>query len=399
MKFSKKAVLFLSIICSSKSFASSDLQECFSHLKAKAELAGVSNQTFVMATNEFEPDLSVLKKLDYQPEFKTPIWDYITSLVDENRIDDGLLMLQQHKNILEKVRQSYGVDPYTVVAVWGVESNYGKNFGKYSLIKSLGTLSCYGRRQNYFRSEFLSTLKILQKGDIKSEDLKGSWAGAFGHTQFMPSTFEKIAVDFDKDGRRDLINSIPDALASTANFLHEANWDDSIGWGYEVKLPSDFNPNGESRRKKRDVKEWISRGVRLAGGKPLPQNMEKTGLIMPAGINGPTFLVNKNFDSIYRYNAAESYALAIVHLSDRLRGKSSFITPWPTDDLGLNRLERIELQNILLAKGYKIGEIDGVLGEASRIAIKEEQAKLGYEITGRAGQKLLSQLKIKINQP
>lgn len=399
MKILKQTAIALPLFWSSLVYANTDLQNCFSELKAKANNAGVSSEAFDTYTNGVEADMSILKKLDYQPEFKTPIWDYIMNLVDDNRIEEGLMMLSQHQEILQKVHQTYGVDPYTVVAVWGVESNYGKNFGKYSLVQSLGTLSCYGRRQNYFKSEFFSVLRILQKGDVRSDELKGSWAGAFGHTQFMPSTFEKIAVDFDKDGKRDLINSIPDALASTANFLNEANWSSSIGWGYEVKLPNNFNTNGEGRRKKRDVQEWINRGVKMVDGSSLPKNLEKTGLLMPAGVNGPVFLVNKNFDSIYRYNAAESYALAIAHLSDRLRGKKPFTVAWPTDDLGLTRSEKFELQNILLMKGYNIGEVDGVLGEASRSAIKEEQAKIGHEVTGRAGQKLLTALKISLNNP
>lgn len=398
MKILTQTALLLSILYSSSVYANSNFQDCLSDLKTKAKNAGVSNKSFITYTGGIETDMSIIKKLDYQPEFKTPIWDYIMNLVDEKRIEEGLMMLSQHQEILKKVHQVYGVDPYTVVAVWGVESNYGKNFGKYSLVHSLGNLSCYGRRQKYFRSEFFSALRILQKGDIKIDELKGSWAGAFGHTQFMPSTFEKIAIDFDQDGKRDLINSIPDALASTANFLNKANWNNSMDWGYEVRLPQQFNANGEGRRKKRNVQEWISRGIKMADGSSLSKNMKETGLLMPAGVNGPVFLVTKNFDSIYRYNAAESYALAIAHLSDRLRGKQAFVGAWPTDDLGLNRKERTELQNILLMKGYNIGEVDGILGEASRVAIKEEQSKLGHETTGRAGQKLLNELKIGIKQ-
>ena len=399
MKYFKHTTLLISIFISPFSFANTDLQSCFNNLQSYAEKAKVSKTTFNKYTDNIIPDMSLLKKLDYQPEFKTPIWDYMMNLVDENRIEQGKLMLVQHEKILRRVEKEYGVDPYTVVAVWGVESNYGQNFGKYPLIQSLGTLSCYGRRQNYFRSELFSSLRILQNGDIKFEELNGSWAGAFGHTQFMPSTFEKTAVDFDNDGKKDLINSIPDALASTANFLKKAKWNESLEWGYEVRLPSNFNIDKENRRKKRDVMEWISRGVKLVDGKNLPKNLSKTGLLMPAGINGPTFLVTSNFDSIYRYNADESYALAIAHLSDKLKNKPNFYTAWPTDDLGLTRNEKIELQNILITKGYNIGEIDGFLGEASRMAIKEEQRKLGYEVNGSAGQKLLKELKNNPNLP
>jgi lytic murein transglycosylase len=271
-----------------------------------------------------------------------------------------------------------------------VESNYGTNFGKYPLIQSLGTLSCFGRRKKYFRTEWLSTLRILQNGDIAKEQLKGSWAGAFGNTQFMPSTFEKFAIDFDGDGKRDLINSIPDALASTANFVSKSGWVNGMEWGIEVKIPKNIEPEG--RHAKHDVIYWKNKGVTLINGASLPSDLTKSGLLTIAGVDGPAFLVTKNFDAIYRYNAAESYALAISHLSDRLRGYNHFITPWPTDDAPLTFTQKKELQSLLMLKGYDIGEIDGRFGEKICIAIKSEQLKLGQDQSGRAGQKLFATL-------
>jgi lytic murein transglycosylase len=284
------------------------------------------------------------------------------------------------------------VDPATVVAVWGVESNFGQSFGNAPLVQSLGTLSCLGRRQPYFRTEFYAALRILQAGHIAPEQFKGSWAGAFGHTQFMPSTFERLAVDFDGDGRADLMNSTADALASTANFLAKAGWQSGLPWGFEVKLPPDLPTRGEGRRAKRPMSEWAARGLVRADGSPLPAT-GSAGLMLPAGERGPAFLVTRNFDAIYSYNAAESYGLALAHLADRLRGGGPFATPWPTDDPGLSRAERRELQTLLTARGHDIGAIDGMLGEKTRAAVRAEQQRLGMEPSGRAGQKLLKALR------
>ena len=367
-------------------------QGCLANLRTPARAAGVSDATFARHTHNLAPDMSVIEKLDNQPEFRTPIWDYMAGLVDEERVEQGRALLAQHRETLAKVEARFGVDPATVVAVWGVESNFGQSFGSYPLTQALGTLSCFGRRQAYFRGEFYATLRILQAGDIAPERLVGSWAGAFGHTQFMPSTFERLAVDFDGDGKRDLMDSTTDALASTANFLQKAGWQSGLPWGYEVKLPPGFSTAGEGRRTKRPMSEWAAKGLRRVDGSPLPAS-GSAGLMTLAGPAGPAFLVTRNFDAVYSYNAAESYGLAIAHLSDRLRGGAPFATPWPTDDPGLSRAERRELQGLLLMRGHDIGAIDGMLGDKSRAAIRAEQTRLGFEATGRAGQKLLKALR------
>ncbi|MDD3352991.1 lytic murein transglycosylase [Zoogloea sp.] len=365
---------------------------CVAELKAGALGRGVSAAGYDRLTAGLQPDLKVLELLDYQPEFRTPIWDYLSGLVDDERVADGQGMLVQWRDTLNAVAARYRVDPATVVAVWGVESNFGRNFGNRPLLTSLSTLSCYGRRQAYFRGEFYDALKIVDNGDVKAEQMLGSWAGAFGHTQFMPSTFLRLAVDFDGDGRRDLVGSVPDALASTANFLRKAGWREEQPWGYEVRLPAGFDVTGAGRRNKQPLAEWSARGVRRIDGTPL-EGEGSAGLLLPAGPKGPAFLVFRNFDALYAYNAAESYALAIAHLSDRLRGGGPFQTPWPTDDAGLSRAERREVQALLLARGHAIGAVDGMLGDASRAAIRSEQLRLGYSVDGRAGQKLLQALK------
>ena len=372
---------------------------CLEGLRPQAAAAGIRADTFERHTAGLAPDPTVLESLDFQPEFRTPIWDYLAGLVDEERVEDGRAMLAEHAALLKRVQAQYGVDPETVVAVWGVESNYGRTFGKKPLLASLATLSCAGRRQGFFRSEFFATLKLIQSDDLRPEGLVGSWAGAFGHTQFMPSTYARIAVDFDGDGRRDLVGSIPDALASTANYLKRSGWRTGQAWGREVVLPAGFDTSVNGRQARRPLSSWLARGAKPADGSTLAASDLATALLMPAGKAGPAFLVHKNFDAIYSYNAAESYALAIAHLSDRLRGGGPLDTAWPTDDPGLSRRERRELQEILVARGHDIGEVDGMIGSRSREALKLEQARLGQPADGRAGQRILRALREPTRQP
>lgn len=252
-------------IASDREFAA-----CLQQLRSEAATKGVSSATFDQHTAALVPDMAVVGFLDAQPEFVTPIWDYMAGLVDAERVADGRAMLERWAEVLARVETQYGVDAATVVAVWGVESNFGRNFGSRPLLTSLSTLSCFGRRQAFFRGEFFTTLKIIQEGHVAPERLTGSWAGAFGHTQFMPSTFMRLAVDFDGDGRRDLVDSVPDALASTANFLKRAGWRGDLDWGFEVVLPKRFDTAGAGRRNKQPMQQWASRGVKRVDGSALP---------------------------------------------------------------------------------------------------------------------------------
>ena len=368
-------------------------QSCIANLKNSALAAGVSSTTYDRYTQNLTPDYSVIEKLNYQPEFSTPIWDYLSGLVDDERVAAGKQKLAQHHDVLSRASAVYGVPVETIVAVWGVESNFGDISGKYPLLQALGTLSCEGRRQSYFRGEFFATMRILQRGDLREDQLKGSWAGAFGHTQFMPTTYEELAVDFDGDGRRDLVSSTSDALASTANFLKKRGWQTGQPWGFEVTIPADMSISGESRRNKKSLSSWVDRGLVRADGSPIIQGglsgSSQAGLMSPAGSSGPMFLVFKNFDAIYSYNAAESYALAIAHLSDRLQGKPVFSKTWPTADAGTSRAERREIQYFLIKRGYDIGDADGLIGDKTRKGIIQEQNRLGLNPTGRAGQQIL----------
>ena len=367
---------------------------CMASLRGVDEKQGITTTTFDTHAQQLAADMSVLDLLDAQPEFTTPLWDYLAALVDEQRVADGTTMLATHRELLERVATAYGVDAATVVAVWGVESDYGRVFGKRPLLVSLSTLSCFGRRQAFFRGEFLTTLKLLQAGDVRADGLTGSWAGAFGHTQFMPSTYERIAVDFDADGRRNLIDSIPDALASTANYLVKSGWRTGEPWGYEVKLPAGFDLAQAGRTNRRPLTEWVTQGIARIDGQPLPADDRAAAVLAPTGIGGPAFLVFKNYDAIYSYNAAESYALAIALLADRLRGSGGLVAAWPTDDPGLGRPERRALQTLLLARGHAIGTADGMIGTQTRRAIVLEQQRLGLQpADGRAGAKILAALR------
>ncbi|QTD44849.1 lytic murein transglycosylase [Ottowia testudinis] len=368
---------------------------CLSELKGTPAFRAISAATFAQHTGNLAADPSVLPLLNRQPEFTMPVWDYIAVLVDDERVADGRAAYAKWQGTLQKIEQQTGVAPHVVIGVWGVESNFGQNLGGRPLVQSLATLSCFGRRQAYFRGEFAAALRILQEGHIAPDKLVGSWAGAFGQTQFMPSTFFRSAVDFDGDGRRDIVDSVPDALASTAKFLQNAGYRRGEPWGFEVRLPPGLDTTDASRKAKRPIDAWRSAGLTLADGSPLPASLPSAGLMIPAR-GGPAFLVGRNFDTLYSYNASENYALAIAQLSNLVGGTGgsvAFVTPWPTDDPGLSRTQNRELQTLLLARGHDIGSADGMIGAKTREAIKAEQQRLGMKADGRAGQKLLAALR------
>lgn len=372
--------------------AQADFASCVAGLKASAIAAGISQGTANAAFSGLEPDMKIIEAMNNQPEFKTPIWDYLGTLVDEEKIAEGQAMLRRHGATLAAAEQRFGVDRHTIVAVWGVESDFGKAGGKWPLPQALATGACLAPRRNaFFKSELISALKIVDRGDISLAKLKGSWAGAFGHTQFIPTTYLRLAVDGDGDGKRDLVDSIPDALHSTANFMDKAGWQTGQPWGYEVKVPSGYSgPSG--RTGKQPVSSWAARGITRIDGSALSGG-GNAGLLLPSGRNGPAFLVFRNYDAAYSYNGADAYALAISLLSDRIRGRGGIVTPWPTDDPPLSRAERRELQRLLIARGHDVGEPDGAVGAKTRAAIKAVEAQIGMAQTGRPGGKVLRALK------
>jgi lytic murein transglycosylase len=370
--------------------ARADFSSCLASIRADAGRQGVSGGAVDAAFAGLQPDMKILDLQNNQPEFKTPIWDYLAGLVDDERIADGKAGLKQYARAFDTAEQRFGVSRYVIAAVWGVESDYGRSMGKRPLVQSLATLACFGERSNYFRGELVATLRILSHGDIPADRLVGSWAGAFGQTQFMPSTFLRLAVDLDGNGKRDIVDSVPDALGSTANYLRHSGWRSAMTWGFEVKLPPGYSgPSG--RKQKAPMSSWAARGLTRVDGRGLGDG--EAGLLLPAGPQGPAFLVTTNFDAIFAYNAAESYALAIAYLADRLEGASPFATPWPTDDPGLSRAERRELQTLLTKRGYDVGEPDGAIGAKTQDAIADFQRKLGRPADGRASSKVLAALR------
>jgi lytic murein transglycosylase len=373
------------------------LAPCVAQLAATRTGRRITPATW-RALDGMTADSAVLAQSRAQPEFTLPIWDYLAVMADQERVDDGLRLLREHRATFTAVAARYTVDAETIAAVWGIESNFGRGSGRLNVLRSLATLTCMGtRRVAYFRGELFAALLIVQGGHVPAEQFLGSWAGAFGQTQFMPGIFWGRAVDFDGDGRRDLMHSVPDALASTANYLRLAGWRSGVPWGVEVRVPADVRVSARGWRAGRPLRAWIAAGVTRADGAvwsvdTLPASLE-LGLFVPVGRSGPAFLVTRNFEAIYRYNAAVSYALAIAHLSDRLRGGGPLATPWPTDDGGLSRAERRELHAMLLARGHALGPVDALLTPSVRAAVRAEQQAAGQIVTGRPGQLLLDGLR------
>ena len=374
--------------------ARADFDGCLAGIQAQAASAGVSAQTFRSATSGISYDDKVIELSQAQPEFKTPIWDYMAALVDDERVEDGRAAMRQYAAALAQAEARYGVDRYTIAAVWGVESNFGKNLGKMPLVQSLATLACSSdRRRDFFRGELIATLRIIERGDIAPERLTGSWAGAFGQTQFMPTTYHRLAVDGDGDGRRDVVDSVADAVGLHRQLPARRQVAARPGLGLRGEgCPAASTSAAAGRKNKKPIAHWASLGVTRVDGRPLSGD-GPAGIIAPAGIDGPAFLVTRNFDAIYSYNAAESYGLAIAVLSDRLRGKSGVQAAWPTDDPPLSRAERRDLQTRLAARGYDVGEPDGKVGQKTRDAIKDVERKLGMNPTGRPGGKVLEALR------
>ncbi len=370
--------------------AAASFEACVKGIRADVLKAGIRADIVNAAFRDIAFDEKAVRFSRTQPEYRLAIWDYMAFLVDDVRIADGLKRLQTQGQTLRAVEKAYGVNRFVLAALWGVESDYGQEKGIFFLPHALPNVACGGKKPALFKAELIQALRIVQAGDVKLQDLNGSWAGAFGQTQFMPSTYRRLAVDFDRDGHRDTIRSIPDALASAANFLKKAGWQSGLPWGFEVNVPRSYSgPVGRAR--KAAISAWAKHGITRADGAALPST-GSYGLIRPAGPSGPAFLASRNFDVLYSYNAAESYALAIGHLSDRLNGKGAFKTPWPTDDPGLNRAQRKRLQELLIAQGYYKGEADGRIGPLTIVAIKAAQKKAGLKPTGRPGTRILKVL-------
>nr|WP_313403391.1 lytic murein transglycosylase [Pseudomonas sp.] len=361
-------------------------------LRSEAIAAGIDAALFDRVFAGVTPDPAVLKADSSQPEFTRPVWEYLDGAVSSSRIGRGRVLLAQHSLVLQRIEQQYGVEAPILVAIWGLESNFGNNIGSHSVIRSLATLAYDGRRQGFWRVQLLAALQILQNGDITSERMIGSWAGAMGQTQFMPTTYNQHAVDFDGDGKRDLWGSSTDALASAAHYLQASGWQRGQPWGFEVSLPSGFDYSLADPEQRRSLAEWAELGVRPLAPTGAAANA-RASLQLPAGHRGPAFLLLDNFRSILKYNNSTSYALAIGLLADNLLRTSEVKGQWPRGERQLGRSERVELQELLSKAGFDPGPADGIIGANTRKAIRALQLQLNWPADGYPTTELLQQLR------
>ncbi|MDB5615363.1 MAG: lytic murein transglycosylase, partial [Devosia sp.] len=328
-----------------------------------------------------------------QPEFTRTVKDYLERRVTNGQANKGRAMRSEWNQTLTGSQQRWGVQPEFVLAIWGMETNFGGFMGGEHTIHALATLTEGGYRPDFFREELLTALRIISDGNVSADDMTGSWAGAMGHTQFMPSSFMRYAVDYNGDGKKDIWNSVQDALGSTANYLHSFGWRQGETWGYEVKLPSGFDYAGARQLERAPLGQWQAMGIQRVSGKPFPRSSDIGRLYMPAGASGPTFLLLPNFDVIKRYNNSDSYALAVGHLADRIIGGGDFAAAWPAGDYALSKAQRAELQTLLGRAGYEVGSPDGVLGPKTRAAVVAYQQRAGLPADGHISGRLLDRLK------
>jgi lytic murein transglycosylase len=373
-------------------------QECLRVIEAQAETRGISKAIYEHL-RVLSPRLEVLNAVQSQAEFETPIWEYIDASVTDTRIRNGQGKLAEWRPLLDAVEARFGVDRHILVAIWGTESSYGTVLEDLAIVKpvvqSLATLACsHGSRAAFWRDELLTALQLLEKGDATPERMTGSWAGAMGHTQFMPTTYQSHAIDFDGDGKRDLWTSVPDALASTADYLRSLGWRSGETWGYEVELPQGFDYSLADERTERPLSGWLSLGVRLAHNRQVTAAQETAVLVLPTGARGPAFVLTPNFRVILRYNTALSYGLSVAHLSDRLRGEPPFVRSWPRGDRMLTKPEREELQTLLAQRGFDPGPVDGKVGPKTRAAIRAYQASIVILPDGYAEAGLLERIRL-----
>lgn len=368
-------------------------QNWIGSFKSRAAAQGIRRDVLDRAFAGVQFDAKVIRRDGNQSEFVKPIWDYLDSAASETRVSNGRKALQENRATLDRIERHYGVEKEVVVAIWGMESAYGSFRGSDNLIQSLATLSFEGRRAKFFEAQLIAALRILQSGDTTPERMTGSWAGAMGHTQFMPTSYLEYAVDFTGDGRRDIWSDDPtDALASTAAYLKRFGWTKGQPWGVEVRLPQDFDFRLAQRTITRSPGDWAKLGVTDLNGRAVP-NHGKGAILLPAGGHGAAFMVFDNFRVIERYNAADAYVIGVGHLADRIGGAAPIQADWPRGDRGLNFAERKEMQQRLTAKGFPTAGVDGRIGPKTTAAVRAYQLANGLMADGYASLDLLKRLR------
>ena len=396
--FIKTALLSMTLLAGTgmPAYADAGFQRWIANFEKTATSNGISRQTYrAVFAGVTEPDHDVIRSARFQPEFRDNAWDYMDNRVNEETVADGRRLAQQHKRLLDVIEQRFGVSRYIVLAIWSMESSYGKALEKPGSLKhvpqALATLAYLDeRRAGFARQQLIGALKIVQAGHVSPKGLTGSWAGAMGHTQFMPTSYLEYAVDFTGDGRRDIWSDDPtDALASTAHYLRQNGWQPGQPWGAEVILPSGFDYNQVSKSVEKSGSQWTAMGVRTASGRPVPSG----AIIAPAGARGPAFVITQNFRAILKYNASDSYALAVSFLGDAIAGRPGIQGAWPRGDRTLSNSEKAEIQRLLMARGFDTGGADGKLGAKSVEAVKGFQRSRGMVPDGYADANLLALLR------
>ena len=371
----------------------SGFQNWIARFRGRARAAGISDRTFNAAFAEARYLPDSIERDRNQSEFVRPLADYMATAVSDTRVSNGRNMVRRHANLLAQIEARFEVEPHVVVAVWGMESNYGQRRGDTPLISTLATLAYDGRRGRFFENQLIAALRILQNGDVAPRNMTGSWAGAMGHTQFIPTSYEAYAVDFTGDGRRDIWADDPsDALASTAAYFRRYRWRKGQPWGVEVRLPRGFDYGQSGRTVTRAPSDWARLGVLGNDGRAVPNYGDAT-LSTPTGAGGPAFLLFRNYDVISRYNNAEAYIIGVGHLSDRIRGLGPLQTRFPEGERRLRRSERRELQQRLTNAGFSTRGVDGRIGPNSRAAIRAYQRSVGLPPDGHPSLALLQRLR------
>jgi membrane-bound lytic murein transglycosylase B len=364
-----------------------DFATYIQRLWPQAEKRGITRRTFDLAFAGVTPDPGVIALTQRQAEYGRPVGTYIAGAISPGRLSGGAAQMSKWADTLAAVEKQFGVDRAILVAIWGMETSYGAAPGDKDIIRSLVTLAASGYREEFNREELLNALIILQEGHIARDRITGSWAGAMGQPQFIPSSFMKWAVDFSGDGRRDIWTNVPDVLGSIANYFRKNGWTPGLPWGFEVVVPGNF----DFRKSRGSFSEWNALGFRRADGGALPAS-GPAYLLFPSGARGPAFLVTDNFVAIWRYNKSDAYVLAIAHLADRLRGGPPLTGKWPADDVQMTRDERIRIQRALAARGYKVDNFVGQIDFEQRDGIRAEQAKAGLRPDGHPDAALLEWL-------
>lgn len=361
--------------------------------QVRARARGIGKATLDRAFRDVRYRADVIEKDRNQSEFTKQLWEYLDGAVSDSRVRNGRSALRQHRLVLARIEKTYGVEGKVIAAIWGLESAYGATRGDIPLIDSLATLAFDGRRGRFFESQLVAALKILQAGDVSPRKMTGSWAGAMGHTQFIPTSYLAYAVDFTGDGKRNIWSNDPaDALASTAAYLKRFGWTYGQPWGMEVRLPRGFNYALAGERIKKSPRQWNAMGVRLMTGGEIPDH-GRSSILLPGGARGAAFVIFDNFHVIERYNAADAYVVAVGHLSDRIAGGPPIRAGWPRGDRPLRFSERKEMQRLLTSSGFDTKGVDGIVGPNTIQAVREFQASVGLVPDGYVSFDILRRLR------